>query len=498
MKIKMKKMIGTTIVIVMTTLVGCTDMTDNSTYTTQKPTEAAQVIEDSYNYEEAITDVVEDESMYTTEKVDTNESAENVSVSGDKEEEMDVVEESFESYEAVVNHTANVRDGIGVEANRIDTLKAGDIVTVLEELEEWSRILLDEQEGFIMTQYLSEATEDNIAEIEQQVEEAKKEIAVVTVTNTVSDANDTNNTTMPDVNATDETSQPVVNEDNNANNLSTPVVNETINVGIQNGINNNTNTQPAGNNNSNAGTTNTPVATPQYTCEARILNSNPIYSNSRVVVYIKTDHPDGSKLSIASNSGKFTFVVGLYYSDITYVDKDNIYTQMERVKDGYVCILQPLEVGNYTFTIKDSSSGTSVAIGSFDMAVNDRSVAENEFYQNVINSVTTPDMTNVQKMDAICEYVRTNFMYKASDVNGGAIFLTSLEGPWVANRRIHCLESTAIMQEFASRLGLQSECTYAGYWNHHYATVTIDGVPYIYDACPMGETGTVSSWDYVL
>ncbi len=492
MKIKMRKILGTTIVIVMTTLVGCTDMADNSTYTMQKPTENVQVVEDSYNYEEATKDPVEDESMYTTENLDTSESTENVDVSGDKEEEMDVVEESFESYEAVVNHTANVREGIGVDANRIDILKAGDIVIVLEELEEWSRILLDEREGFIMTQYLSEATEDNIAEVAQQVEEAEKEIAVVTVTNTVSNANDTNVTTMPDVNTTDETSELVVNEDNNADASSTPA------VGIQNGANNNTNTYPSGNNNSNVGTTNTPVVTPQYTCEARILNSNPIYSNSRVVVYIKTDHPDGSKLSITSNSGKFTFIVGLYYSDVTYVDKDNFYTQMERVKDGYVCILQPLEVGNYTFTIKDSSSGASVAIGSFDMVVNDRAAAENEFYQNVINSVTTPDMTNVQKMDAICEYVRTNFMYKASDVNGGAIFLTSLEGPWVANHRIHCLESTAIMQEFASRLGLQSECTYAGYWNHHYATVTIDGVPYIYDACPMGETGTVSSWDYVL
>ena len=56
---------------------------------------------------------------------------------------------------------------------------------------------------------------------------------------------------------------------------------------------------------------------------------------------------------------------------------------------------------------------------------------------------------------------------------------------------------SALMYEFARRLGYESEATYAGYLAHYYATVTIDGEQYPYDACPMADN-ILTSWDYVL
>ena len=488
MKNKMKKMIGTTIVIAMTTLMGCTNMVSSDAYASSS--EQAETT-DEY---EVISENIEEDSMIGTDTANSEEDLNEIDFPVDNEKETDIEEVTFESYEAVVNHTANVREGIGVDTNRIDTVEAGVIVTVLEELEDWCRILFEEQEVYIMAQYLSEATEENIAEIAQQIEDAEKEIATVAANNT-----EVNVINVPEENNANEESEQIVNENNSESTPPTPIVDEVVNAGVQNGTNNNTNTQPSGNNNSNAGTTNAPVATPQYTCEARVLNSNSIYNNCNVVIYIKTDHPDGSKLSISTNSGPWTSIVGIYYSDINYIDKDMFYTQMERVEGGYVCIVQPKGTGNYTFSIKDTTDPYHpVVIGSIDILVSDRTVAENAFYQNVINTVTTPEMTDKEKMDAICEYVRNNFVYMASDTDGKAIFLTVHEGLWVDVRRIHCISATSLMQEFANRLGLQSDSTYAGYLNHYYATITIDGIPYIYDACPLGETGVVSNWNYVL
>lgn len=61
-----------------------------------------------------------------------------------------------------------------------------------------------------------------------------------------------------------------------------------------------------------------------------------------------------------------------------------------------------------------------------------------------------------------------------------------------------CWDSTDMMIEFARRFGYEGVPTYAGYLAHYYATVTIDGTQYDYDACPSSWDNIISEWDYVL
>lgn len=442
------------IVFLSVTLFGCGKTTDNtdSNNTLDNKIEIVEAVSESVDNGDEIIEL--EESMQsireTSEIIKDDESDE-----GELAEEMKV-------YQAVVNDTANVRAGASVDDERIGTVKKGAIVTVLEKLGDWCLVLWNDQEVYIMSQYLDEATEGALNEIAAEKTQGQS----------VSTSN--SNDVVPE---TEEVVQNDVNPP--SNDLNVPEYDFTI---------------PSEENTSVEAT----VVSP-YTFEARVLNSCPIYSKSRVVIYVKTDHPDGNKMFVSSGNKPSQVILGMYYNDINYVDKDNFYTSFEKVNGGYVCVVSPQNSGVYTYTFTDTSVPQhSVVMGSIDVVVNDRAVAEDAFYRNVINSVTTPEMTDKQKMDAICEYVRNNFKYKQSGPGGTVIFLTSLEGPWVDSRRIHCDEATGIMMEFARRLGLQSECTYAGYASHVYATVTIDGVPYVYDACPLGETGIVTSWDYVL
>lgn len=439
------------IVFLSVTLFGCGKATDN--------TDSNNTLDNKIEIVEAVSESVDngEEIIELEESMQSNRETSEIIKDGEGE-----LAEEMKVYQAVVNDTANVRAGASVDDERIGTVKKGAIVTVLEQMGDWCLVLWNDQEVYIMSQYLDEATEEELNEI---APEKPQEQSVGT-----SDSNDV----VP------ETEEVVQNDVNPSLNDSTvPDYNFTI---------------PSGENTS----VETTVVSP-YTFEARVLNACPIYSKSRVVIYIKTNHPDGNKMFVSSGNMPSQVILGMYYNDIKYVDKDNIYTSFEKVNEGYVCVVSPQNSGNYTYTFTDASiPGNSLKMGSIDIVVNDRTVAENVFYENVIQSVTTPEMTDKQKMDEICEYVRNNFKYKQSGPDGTVIFLTSLEGPWVDNRRIHCDEATGIMMEFARRLGLQSECTYAGYASHVYATVTIDGIPYVYDACPLGETGIVTSWDYVL
>ena len=65
------------------------------------------------------------------------------------------------------------------------------------------------------------------------------------------------------------------------------------------------------------------------------------------------------------------------------------------------------------------------------------------------------------------------------------------KGVYWERKHIDCWDSTNIMCLFAKKLGLESKWTYAGYAQHYYATVTIDGKEYDFDECPMAETGWI-------
>ena len=95
------------------------------------------------------------------------------------------------------------------------------------------------------------------------------------------------------------------------------------------------------------------------------------------------------------------------------------------------------------------------------------------------------------------DYILAEFKYDRNNEQGEITLLKDVGVYW-ERKHIDCWDATNMMSLFAKELGLESRWTYAGYKLHYYATVTIDGQDYDYDACPMSETGWTTEWEYVM
>ena len=152
------------------------------------------------------------------------------------------------------------------------------------------------------------------------------------------------------------------------------------------------------------------------------------------------------------------------------------------MSDGYIVMLEPQEnvVGPNTINIVRYGKVQT----SLDITIYDYDAAEHEWLQNMVASVTTADMTGKEKLTAICSYVKTHFTYYGSD--GNLMAMTTRDyGAYWESMEVDCIGATNIMIESARLLGYEAEATYAGYLNHHYATVYIDGEECKFDANPV-------------
>ena len=132
-----------------------------------------------------------------------------------------------------------------------------------------------------------------------------------------------------------------------------------------------------------------------------------------------------------------------------------------------------------------------------EIELKDRDKAEDEWLQSVIEEVTDSSMTDREKMNKLEQYILDNFKYDRNNEQGVVSLLADVGVYW-ERKHIDCWDATNIMCLFANKLGLESEWTYAGYAQHYYATVIIDGQEYVYDASPLSETGWIEEWEYVL
>lgn len=258
--------------------------------------------------------------------------------------------------------------------------------------------------------------------------------------------------------------------------------------------------------------TNTEEATqakPKYNYELKVMNTKNLYNDSNIVIYVKTDNP--SKSTIKADCGTSQLVKmedenGVFYTkvdefkeiispkaydDVNYTDSNNA------VNGGYLFIYKWDTPGKKNFTIQEKVGEVWVTATKLEINLLDKEKAENEWLQSIMNTVTNSGMTKKQKMEDLEQYIRDNFMYDRNNEQGEVSLLAD-EGVYWERKHIDCWDSTNIMCLFAKKLGLESKWTYAGYAQHYYATVTIDGKEYDFDACPMAETGWIDEWEYVL
>ena len=249
----------------------------------------------------------------------------------------------------------------------------------------------------------------------------------------------------------------------------------------------------------------------KYNYELKIMNSKDknLYNNSKVVIYVKTNNPD--PYSFKADCGTSRLVKkedenGVFYTtedefheiinvnaydDVHYTGKNNA------VAGGYLQTYIWDTPGTKNFTIQEKVGETWVSAASMKIQINDVEQAETQWVQNVLAEVTDDTMTKDEKLEKVRRYVLDNFKYDRNNENG-SVYLLADVGIYWERKYIDCWDATDIMCRFAKELGLESRWTYAGYKLHYYATITIDGEDYDYDACPMSETGWTTEWEYVL
>lgn len=249
----------------------------------------------------------------------------------------------------------------------------------------------------------------------------------------------------------------------------------------------------------------------KYNYELKIMNSKDknLYNDSKVVIYVKTNNPDpysfkadcGTSRLVKKEDENGVFyttedefheiIAPKEYSDVHYTNDYNA------VNGGYIFIYEWDTPGTKNFTIQEKVGEKWVTAAKMDIELKDNEKAEQEWVQAVLAEVTDDTMTKDEKLEKVRRYVLDNFKYDRNNENG-SIYLLADVGVYWERKYIDCWDATDIMCLFAKELGLEGRWTYAGYKLHYYATVTIDGEDYDYDACPMSETGWTTEWEWVL
>lgn len=235
-------------------------------------------------------------------------------------------------------------------------------------------------------------------------------------------------------------------------------------------------------------------------------------SNGFTVLYIKTKDPDLEYAQLYSDKSQELknmslpptedYALDLYkiqFQDIHYVGY-NKEANLNRVAGGYICAVQFSrrdEIGINHITIKKKTGEEILPLkgAEFSLNVLDPDPLEARFIDTLIAEQADSSADKQHQMENLMFYIRSHWRYYSSKAY-------VQEKVWWENDgkvgTVDCLMTTYIMMRFADQLGLVSRATYAGYLNHHYATVTIDGTDYEFDACPTALECDNFSWEYVL
>lgn len=252
-------------------------------------------------------------------------------------------------------------------------------------------------------------------------------------------------------------------------------------------------------------------AKPKYNYELKIMNSQDknLYNDSKVVIYVKTDNPN--PYSFKADCGTSRLVKKEDESGVFYTTEDEFHeiiapkeyadvhytNDYNAVNGGYLFIYQWDTAGTKNFTIQEKVGEKWVSAAKMSIELKDKEKAEREWAQSVLANVTDETMTKADRLEKVKNYILAEFKYDRNNEQGEITLLKDVGVYW-ERKHIDCWDATNMMCLFAKELGLESRWTYAGYKLHYYATVTIDGQDYDYDACPMSETGWTTEWEYVM
>lgn len=249
----------------------------------------------------------------------------------------------------------------------------------------------------------------------------------------------------------------------------------------------------------------------EYSYELKIMNSQDknLYNDSKVVIYVKTNNPN--PYSFKADCGTSRLVKKEDESGVFYTTEDEFHeiiapkeyadvhytNDYNAVNGGYLFIYQWDTAGTKNFTIQEKVGEKWVSAAKMSIELKDKEKAEREWVQGVLANVTDETMTKAERLEKVKDYILAEFKYDRNNEQGEITLLKDVGVYW-ERKHIDCWDATNMMCRFAKELGLESRWTYAGYKLHYYATITIDGEDYDYDACPVSETGWTTEWEYIL
>lgn len=229
---------------------------------------------------------------------------------------------------------------------------------------------------------------------------------------------------------------------------------------------------------------------PKYSYEVYTLKPfETTYTGEHCMVYLKTDNPNEDDINFTNVGSSWNF------DDVHYTYEDNIISFIEKVEGGYLLSINTSEAGSIPVKVYEKD----LLVKEFSIEVLDFSTANEAYMKQILDEVTTPNMTPIEKMEKVSIYLINNFDYYTcfTDENGksgGYAWLMTESGVWWENHQLNSYDSPAILCMFAEMIGgfedihnCYGDYPYgtADWYQWHYTCrVKYQGKDYNFQGCP--------------
>lgn len=235
-----------------------------------------------------------------------------------------------------------------------------------------------------------------------------------------------------------------------------------------------------------------------------------LYSGISRAVYIKTKNPDPSNITLTckgTNVTQSSITYGMRdYQDVVYLRKGDAQDGLQKVKGGYIASIAFSEAGTKKIVLREYNRKGYVNVRTYKMNVVDYRAAVDAWMKGVISSSTNSGMTNLRKMQAVCDYILGPAKFKYYHVYDGHYvdLVAAPNGPFIKSHRWNSYISPDALCRFAELIGFsdsQIHNCYGDYprgsteWysTHWYCKITVDGKEHYFGACPTADTGELST-----
>ena len=254
-----------------------------------------------------------------------------------------------------------------------------------------------------------------------------------------------------------------------------------------------------------------------YDYTIHLLNE-PYGHGGETAVYIETNNPSiyNYELGIlnSSNQEKKLNIYKTYYkgSSTTTTNYQDLSLPLS---SGYLAICKPECSGNCTFVVYEYDDNGRHIAATKVANVKDYTNEETAWIQSVVSNVTNSSMSNSAKMNAICEYIDSNFNYTKvpigsspnTTVGEGSTYIELLSDvgvPYWVEKRLNSSTSPELLVKFGQIIGYNLHNCYGDYevgsdlWLEYHYKVYSEADDLYFDACPYYGKGAIDPSSIVM